>query len=128
MTYHSVPVKLTNSSLFQMLLGTCDILTGGKIRDDLLTSPASVKDFRFRITETPFEINNKASVSALGTKVVRILEVELRVCPSYYCSSLCLPGILITYRELVLPCRWHQLVLLVQTVVAFRYCCVVMLI
>lgn len=74
-----MPMKLANGSLLQMLLSSCDVVTCRKIGYNLFPSPTSIEDLRLGITEAPFEVGNKPTVSALSSKVIGILEVELMI-------------------------------------------------
>lgn len=74
-----MPVKFTNSALAQMLLGRSNVVALGKILDDLLPNPTSLKNPCLGITKTPFQIGNETIVSRLLTKVVRVLEINLFV-------------------------------------------------
>ena len=42
--YDSMPVEFSDSSLFQVLLGTGNIMAGRQVLDDLLAHPATRED------------------------------------------------------------------------------------
>ena len=74
-----MPVKLTDSPLFQMLLGTGDVMARRKIRDHLLPNPASVQQTGLGVRERPFEVWDASSIGFLLAKVVGVLPVPLIV-------------------------------------------------
>ena len=78
-----MPMKLANSSLFQMLLSSCDIVTCWEVGHNLFSSPTSIEDLRLGITEAPFEVGNKSAVGALSPEIIGILGVELMIGSSW---------------------------------------------
>lgn len=66
-------MKLTDSTLLQVLLSPSNISALGNIRDNLLTRPASREDVGFGIRKTPLQVGNIASICALLSQVVGIL-------------------------------------------------------
>jgi hypothetical protein len=70
-----MPMKLTKSSLLQMLLRRRDIVALRQVCDNLLSNPASVEQTRLRIGEAPLQIGNGAAVSWLLAQIVWILKV-----------------------------------------------------
>jgi hypothetical protein len=49
-----MPVKLTDSALLQVLLGTRDVAALRQILDDLLANPTAGEEPCFGVGETPF--------------------------------------------------------------------------
>lgn len=80
-----MPMQLAIGTLLQMLLGTRNIMAGWQIRDDLLSGPTTIEKSRSGITETPSQIWDEATVRALSSEIVGLLEVKLVVCST--CSS-----------------------------------------
>ena len=74
-TNHAMPVQLSDRSLLQMLLRRRDIVTGRKIRDNLLADPSTVEQASLGVGEAPLEVHHKAIVRRLSTKIVRVLQV-----------------------------------------------------
>lgn len=77
-----MPVQLTDSSLYQMLLGTGNVVTLWKIGRDLLPRPASRIEISLGIRETPFQIRNISIVCRLAAQVIRVLYIDSMVCSS----------------------------------------------
>lgn len=82
-THHFVPVKLTHSTLGQVLLSSGNVVTRRQISDDLLTNPSTVQDTGLGVGETPLEVGNDTLISGLLTKAVGVLEVNLLVGSAY---------------------------------------------
>ena len=74
--YHSVPVQLPNVALLQMLLSPGDVMTLGKILNELFSGPATRKESCLGARETPLDIGDEAVVGARGTEVIRILKIQ----------------------------------------------------
>jgi hypothetical protein len=74
-THHSVPVKLTNGTFLEMLLGTSNIMALGQILNHLLSGPTTREKLSLRLRETPLDIGHKAVVSARSPELIRVLEV-----------------------------------------------------
>ena len=74
--YHSVPVQLPNGALLQMLLSPGDVMTLGKILNELFSGPATRKESCLGARETPLDIGDEAVVGARGTEVIRILKIQ----------------------------------------------------
>ena len=72
-TYNAMPVKFASRALFQMLLSTGDIMTGGEIRDDLLSDPAALEKPGLGIGEAPLQVRHHAVICGLLAEVVRVL-------------------------------------------------------
>ena len=53
---YTMLVQLTNCALYQMLLRSCNVMTSGKITNDLLLNPSTRKFSGFGITRAPFQI------------------------------------------------------------------------
>lgn len=70
-----MPVKLTNSTLFEMLLGTGNVMALRQILNHLLSGPTTREKLSLRLRETPLDIRNKTIVSARGPELIRVLEV-----------------------------------------------------
>jgi hypothetical protein len=60
-------MKLSQCTFLQMLLRSGNIMACREVCDDLLPSPSPIEDLCLRITETPLQIDNEATVSTLGT-------------------------------------------------------------
>jgi hypothetical protein len=67
-----------------MLLGCSNVSASWDICDNLLASPTAIEDFRLGLAEAPFQIGNGASICAFSTEIVRVLEVDLMVCSTYW--------------------------------------------
>jgi hypothetical protein len=76
---HSMPMQLPNSAFLQMLLRSCDVMTGGKITDNLLSNPSTRKDPGFGIPKAPFQVRYVAGVGTLFTQIRRVSDVYLTV-------------------------------------------------
>jgi hypothetical protein len=76
-------MKFSQRPSTQVLLGSSDVATGGKIGDHLLAHPASIEDSCLGIGEAPLQVWDNAVVRGLLAEVVRVLEVHLVVCSSY---------------------------------------------
>lgn len=74
-----MPVKLTDRSLSQVLLGGGNVGAARQIGDDLLTQPASVEDARVGIGEAPLQVRDNAGISSLLAEIVRVLQVQVLV-------------------------------------------------
>ena len=74
--YHSVAVQLPIGALLQMLLSPGDVMTLGKILNELFSGPATRKESCLGARETPLDIGDEAVVGARGTEVIRILKIQ----------------------------------------------------
>jgi hypothetical protein len=72
-------MKLSDSTLLQVLLGGGDIMTLWQVLDNLFTNPTSIEDFGLRIAESPFEVGHGTLVGCLLTKVGRVVDINLVV-------------------------------------------------
>ena len=61
--YRSVLVQLMDSSLFQVLLGTSDVMALGKILNDLLAGPATREEFCLGLGKAPLDVRYKSIIS-----------------------------------------------------------------
>lgn len=75
-----MPVKLTNSTLAQMLLSSSNVMAGGEVRNDLLPDPTTVEDLCLGVRESPFQAGDAACVGALLAETVGRLAVSPVVC------------------------------------------------
>ncbi len=73
MAYQSVPVKLADCPLFEVLLGCRDVVTLGQVLDYLFTNPTAWEQLRLGVGEAPFEVRHCPTVGALLAKVVWVL-------------------------------------------------------
>jgi hypothetical protein len=55
-------VKFTNGAFDKMLLSTRDVMTRGKVLNDLLTNPATLQEASLGVGEAPFEVRNNTVV------------------------------------------------------------------
>lgn len=85
-THDTVPVKLTDSTLAQVLLSSSDVMAGGKVRNDLLSNPAAVEDARLGVRESPFQAGDATSIGALLAETVGGLTVSPVVCSTWLLS------------------------------------------
>ena len=60
-----MPVKFPDRALGKMLLRRRNVIARRQVRHHLLSDPTPVKQTRFRVRETPFEINDKPIVCRL---------------------------------------------------------------
>lgn len=75
-----MPVKLSGGTLLEMLLGGGNIMTLGKVLNDLLPNPSTVKEASLGVGEAPFQVGHNTVVSGLLPEVVGVLQVQLMVC------------------------------------------------
>lgn len=76
-------MQLSNSALFQVLLSSRDIVTLGKVLEDLLPGPTTWENPCLGVRKAPFDIRNIAVVGALGTEMVRVLKIQRLVGSAY---------------------------------------------
>ena len=76
-THHSMPMKLSYSSLVEMLLSSSNIRARWEVSDNLLASPTAVKDPGLGITEAPFQVWYDSAVGRLLSEIVRVGQVNL---------------------------------------------------
>ena len=81
-----MPVKLTQSSLLQMLLRTSNVLTLRQVIDILGARPAAREDLRLGQRERPFQIWDVAGIYGLAAESIWVLEIKLMIRPA--CRSL----------------------------------------
>ena len=70
-------MKLSYSSLVEMLLGGSYIRTRWEISNNLLTGPTAIEDSGFRVTKAPFQVWYNSAVGRLLSKIVGVGEVNL---------------------------------------------------
>ena len=78
-TYHSMPMKLSYSSLVEMLLSSSNIRARREVSDNLLASPTAVKDPGLRVTEAPFQVWHDSAVGRLLSEIVGVGQVNLMI-------------------------------------------------
>lgn len=78
-TYHTVPVELTQSTLVQVLLRSRDIMTLRKVLYDLLTEPAAGEYASLGVGESPLQGRHEPAVRFLGAEVREVLLVIVHV-------------------------------------------------
>lgn len=57
-----MPMELTRSSLLEVLLGACNVVTSRQVGNDLFANPAAVEDLGLGVREAPLEVRNGASI------------------------------------------------------------------
>lgn len=73
-----MPVKFTNGTFFQMLLGARDVMAGREILDDLFSDPTALEKPGLRVGEAPFQVWDNTVIGGLLAEIVRVLQVQ---CP-----------------------------------------------
>ena len=81
--HHSMPMKLTNGALLQVLLSSSNVMALRQVLHDLLTNPTSREDLGLRVREPPLKIWNCSSICGLLAKIVRVVEVDLMIGSTY---------------------------------------------
>jgi hypothetical protein len=71
-----MPMEFSSATLLQVLLGTRDIMTLRKIRDNLFSDPATGEDVGLGVGEGPFQIGHISVVCVLLAQVIRVLQVK----------------------------------------------------
>lgn len=69
-------MKLTDSSLLQMLLGTCNVVTGRQVSHDLFTNPAALENSGLGVGKAPLQVGDDAIVCGLTAQVVWVGNID----------------------------------------------------
>lgn len=113
-------MKLTDSTLLEMLLSTSDIMTLRQVLNDLLSGPAAIEELGLRLREAPLHIWDKSIVSTRGSQLVGVLKViglvgstwvkqSVRIWKRQYSRGLkwVTMGLMVTYPAEEHPCHYR---------------------